>query len=88
MINCQGCGQLIRDISELSEVGSLGLALRGRCPHCGGWVFCQDLWKKTKTIDKTHARRIRKSRKKQPKKRDIQTPEARENRLETVLASR
>jgi len=88
LITCKGCGQLVKDISELSEVGSLGLAFRGRCPHCRGWVYCQDLWKKTKTIDKTRTRRIRKNPKKQPKSRDIRTPEARENCLETVLTSR
>jgi predicted ATP-dependent serine protease len=88
MITCPKCGQIIREIGELSEVRSLGLALRGKCPSCEAWVFCDELWKKTKTIDKTRVRATTKNQEKRPKKGHTKTSKARENRLETVLLSR
>jgi len=89
MITCPSCGKQITAIRELSEVGSLGrLALRGKCPNCGAWMFCNELWKKTKIIDKTRSRANQENQEKRPKKGYIRTPEARENRLERVLESR
>jgi len=70
MITCYKCGQIIRDIRELTEVRSLGLALMGRCPGCGTRINCQALWKKTQFIDKT---------------RHTITPDDAKNSLETVL---
>lgn len=86
-ITCDSCGQIIREIGELKEVRSLGLALRGRCPNCGGWVWCEQLWKKTKFIDLTHPTATRKAQERQPKPRHASTPILPENRLEAVLES-
>jgi predicted ATP-dependent serine protease len=82
MITCQRCGKAITDIKQLTEVGSLGLALRGKCPSCGGWVFCEELWKKTKFIDRTHTERTRTQSKARNKRGHTKTPKARKNALE------
>lgn len=51
---CSKCGENIKDITQLKEVGSLGIALRGKCPNCSAWIWAGDLWKKTKEIDRTN----------------------------------
>jgi hypothetical protein len=87
LITCYKCGQIIREIGELSEVHSLGLALMGKCPGCGTRINCQELWKKTKYIDKTRPRATRKNQEKQTKKGYVITPKDSKNSLETVLES-
>jgi len=74
MSKCPKCGSFLTDIKQLSEVSSLGLALRGKCPKCGAWVWCEDLWKKTKFIDKTHPRATRERSKPRKKRGYTRTP--------------
>jgi len=85
MITCPTCGKQITNIKQLSEVESLGLAMRGRCPKCEGWIYCNSLWKKTRFIDRTHPTASSKSHGKRLKARHINTPKARINALERVL---
>lgn len=87
METCQNCGKRITDIRELAEVQSLGLAMRGKCPDCGGWVWADQLWKKTEYIDKRRPRANRISQEILPESGHTIRPKARKNRLESVLES-
>ena len=87
MITCYKCGQIIREIGELSEVHSLGLALMGKCPGCGTRINCQELWKKTKVIDLTGKGTKQRTPGNRSKKTYTRTPKDSKNSLETVLES-
>lgn len=87
MTKCEGCGKVLTDIKQLIEVSSLGLAMRGRCPDCSSWVWIDQLWQRTKYIDKTSPRANRKQGKKRSKASHISTPKEHKKALEGVLVS-
>jgi len=87
MIKCFKCGREIREIGELSEVRSLGLALLGTCPGCGARINCQQLWKKRKEIDLTDTEDKQRAPGNRAKKGNTKTPSRPQNSLESVLES-
>lgn len=87
MINCPSCGKVLTDIKELSEVSSLGLAMRGKCPNCRDWVWVDQLWQRTKYIDKTHPTANRERSKPRKKRGYSRTPNEAKTALEMPLAS-
>ena len=45
---CPTCGTTFRDLAELVNVHSVGLAMYGNCPKDGACVPCEGLWRKVK----------------------------------------
>jgi len=49
-MNCPDCGKVYRKVTELDDVRSVGLALKGTCVNCGTRFGVNSLWRKTKVI--------------------------------------
>lgn len=48
---CPGCGRSYRDLNELANVRSLGLALMGTCLKCGARFGVSELFRVTRRLD-------------------------------------
>lgn len=52
-VNCPKCNRLLTKLTDLKEIHSLGIALRGTCPDCGAYVWGGDLFRVTRVIDRS-----------------------------------
>lgn len=77
-MNCPSCGRAYRQVLELKDVQSVGLALKGACRNCGTRFGINGLWRKSGesellpeawSTEKKHSERVKRFRKKKQSER-------------------